>query len=121
MTVLPLVRMTKALGSYIDDRPSLDHHSPSGGTRQLVSCREAHDRARAEFVWPDPGDSLYGAIDWFDVASDEDEHAALVTCGPGGTHASWSFKRMRHRLGSGGGGDFYGGDQQERLRNCDGQ
>ncbi len=63
---------------------------------QLLDWRDAPDRAREEFVWPDLGTAFCWAIDWFDVIARDNEQPALVICNADGTHRSWSFEQMRY-------------------------
>jgi acetyl-CoA synthetase len=45
---------------------------------QLLHLRGQHDRAVAEFRWPELGPRFNWAVDWFDVIADGNDHPALV-------------------------------------------
>lgn len=56
---------------------------------QLLRLREEHDRAVAEFRWPELGTRFNWAVDWFDaVASGDDRPARPATCSSPAASAS---------------------------------
>ena len=52
---------------------------------QLLALREDHDRAVAEFRWPELGERFNWAVDWFDAFARDDDRPALVVVAQDGT------------------------------------
>ena len=64
---------------------------------QLVSLREDHPRAMAEFAWPDVGESFNFAHDWFDTWARGNDAPGLVIVEEGGDRASYTFGELVDR------------------------
>ncbi len=64
---------------------------------QLLALRGDHERARAEFVWPDVAERFCWAVDWFDVIAEGNPRPALVIAQEDGSSAAVSFEGMRRR------------------------
>jgi acetyl-CoA synthetase len=58
---------------------------------QLLALRGQHDKAVAEFRWPDVGDRFNWAHDWFDAFARGNGAPGLVIVEEDGTVASYSF------------------------------
>ncbi|NEK60313.1 AMP-binding protein [Geodermatophilus sabuli] len=63
----------------------------------LLALRGQHDRAVAEFNWPDLGDRFNWAVDWFDAVARGNDRPALVLVGEDGTATTRSFDDMARR------------------------
>ena len=62
----------------------------------LLDLREDPDRARAEFTWPDVGDTFNWAVDWFDaVARGNDKPALVIVEEDGSAHGALPSTRWR--------------------------
>ena len=56
---------------------------------QLLALRGQHDRAVAEFRWPDVGERFNWAVDWFDaIARDNDRPALVIVEEDGSSHGA---------------------------------
>jgi acetyl-CoA synthetase len=64
---------------------------------QLLALRGRHDRAVAEFRWPDLGDRFNWAVDWFDAIARGNGRAALVIAGADGAATTRTFDEMARR------------------------
>ncbi|MGY1641818.1 AMP-binding protein [Geodermatophilus sp. SYSU D00703] len=64
---------------------------------QLLDLRGEHDRAVAEFRWPDLGDRFNWAVDWFDAIARGNGRPALVIAGDDGTTTTRTFDEMARR------------------------
>jgi acetyl-CoA synthetase len=64
---------------------------------RLITLREDHRRADAEFVWPDVGPSFDWASDWFDRIAIGNERTALWIVEEDGREQRVSFDAMRQR------------------------
>jgi acetyl-CoA synthetase len=60
----------------------------------LLALREEHERAVAEFRWPDVGERFNWAVDWFDTYARGDERPALVVVEEDGASTSRTFGQM---------------------------
>jgi acetyl-CoA synthetase len=60
----------------------------------LLDLREDPDRARAEFTWPDVGDTFNWAVDWFDAVARGNDKPALVIVEEDGSATERSFDEM---------------------------
>ena len=60
----------------------------------LLDLREDPDRARAEFTWPDVGDTFNWAVDWFDAVARGNDKPALVIVEEDGSSTERSFDEM---------------------------
>ncbi|HHU10114.1 MAG TPA: AMP-binding protein [Intrasporangiaceae bacterium] len=63
----------------------------------LISVREDHDRAVAEFSWPELGDQFNWAVDWFDAIARGNDKPALILVEQDGSSATYSFDDMASR------------------------
>jgi acetyl-CoA synthetase len=61
---------------------------------QLLALRGQHDRAVAEFSWPDVGERFNWAVDWFDAIARDNERPALVIVEEDGSSTERSFADM---------------------------
>ena len=61
---------------------------------QLLSLRGQHERAVAEFGWPDLGDRFNWAVDWFDAIARGNDRPALVIVQEDGSATERSFDEM---------------------------
>jgi acetyl-CoA synthetase len=61
---------------------------------QLLAARGDHDRAVAEFRWPDVGERFNWAHDWFDVFARGNDAAGLVVVEEDGSAASYTFSQL---------------------------
>ena len=61
---------------------------------QLLALRGQHDRAVAEFRWPDVGDRFNWAVDWFDAVARDNDRPALVIVEEDGTSTERTFAEM---------------------------
>ncbi len=64
---------------------------------QLLSLRGQHERAVAEFRWPDVGAVFNWAVDWFDAIARGNDRPALVIVEEDGSSTQLSFDEMAHR------------------------
>lgn len=64
---------------------------------QLFALRGEHDRAVAEFRYPDVGDRFCWAVDWFDAIARGNDRAALTVVAEDGASQTVSFDEMAHR------------------------
>jgi acetyl-CoA synthetase len=64
---------------------------------QLLALRGQHDRAVAEFRWPDLGDRFNWAVDWFDAIARGNGRPALVIAGADGGTTTRTFDEMARR------------------------
>jgi acetyl-CoA synthetase len=64
---------------------------------QLIALRTEYDRAVAEFRWPDVGQRLNFAHDWFDPLARGNDSPALVVVDEDGSRASYTFDELAHR------------------------
>ncbi len=78
--------------------------APAGATAtyraardQLLSLRGDHQRAVAEFRWPDLGDRFNWAVDWFDAIAAGNDRPALVIVEEDGGSSELTFAEMSHR------------------------
>jgi acetyl-CoA synthetase len=63
----------------------------------LLTLRSDHEKAAAEFVWPDVGERFNWAVDWFDAIARSNERPALVLVEEDGSRASFTFDEMARR------------------------
>jgi acetyl-CoA synthetase len=61
---------------------------------QLLALREDHDRAVAEFRWPELGERFNWAVDWFDAIARGNDRPALVVVAEDGSSVRRSFAEM---------------------------
>jgi acetyl-CoA synthetase len=61
---------------------------------QLLSLRGQHERAVAEFRWPDLGERFNWAADWFDAIAVGNDRPALIIVEEDGTSTERSFAEM---------------------------
>ena len=64
---------------------------------QLLGLRGEHERAVAEFAFPDVGDEWNWAIDWFDAFARGNERPGLVVVEEDGSDQSLTFDELAHR------------------------
>jgi acetyl-CoA synthetase len=64
---------------------------------ELLSLRGDHDRAVAEFRWPDVGEVFNWAVDWFDAIARGNDQPALVIVEEDGSSAQLTFAEVAHR------------------------
>src|SRR3954452_19047698 len=64
---------------------------------QLLSLRGQHERAVAEFRWPELGERFNWAVDWFDAIARGNDRPALVLVAEDGTTTRRSFDEMARR------------------------
>ncbi|MGY1624058.1 AMP-binding protein [Geodermatophilus sp. SYSU D00965] len=64
---------------------------------QLLDLRGQHERAVAEFRWPDLGDRFNWAVDWFDAVARGNGRPALVIAGDDGATTTRTFDEMARR------------------------
>jgi acetyl-CoA synthetase len=64
---------------------------------QLIDLREDHERAVAEFAFPDVGERFNWAIDWFDAIARGNNAKALVIVEEDGSSREVSFDAMAAR------------------------
>ena len=64
---------------------------------QLLSLRGEHDRAVAEFRWPDVGPTFNWAVDWFDAVARGNDRPALVVVEEDGSSVEVSYDEMARR------------------------
>ncbi|HET8983706.1 MAG TPA: AMP-binding protein, partial [Pedococcus sp.] len=63
----------------------------------LLSLQGQHDRALAEFRWPDVGERFNWAIDWFDQIARGNDACALWIVEEDGSEQKVSFDAMAQR------------------------
>ncbi|MFC0105825.1 AMP-binding protein [Kibdelosporangium aridum] len=61
---------------------------------QLLALRGQHERAVAEFRWPELGDRFNWAVDWFDAIAHDNDRPALVIAEEDGSCIERSFAEM---------------------------
>ncbi|MEI4273107.1 AMP-binding protein [Klenkia sp. LSe6-5] len=61
---------------------------------QLLALRGDHERARAEFAWPQLGERFNWAVDWFDVVAREVDRTALLVLAADGTATERSYAEL---------------------------
>lgn len=61
---------------------------------QLLDLRGDHERAVAEFQWPDMGERFNWAVDWFDVIARGNDGTALLLAEADGSTTRRSFAEM---------------------------
>jgi acetyl-CoA synthetase len=61
---------------------------------QLLALRGQHERAVAEFRWPDLGEQFNWAVDWFDAIARDNDRPALVIVEEDGSSTERSFTEM---------------------------
>jgi acetyl-CoA synthetase len=61
---------------------------------QLLALRTDHERAVAEFRWPDLGDRFNWAVDWFDEIARDDQRPALVVAEEDGSVTRRTFGEL---------------------------
>src|SRR4051812_21235482 len=64
---------------------------------QLLALRGEHERASAEFQWPDLGDRFNWAVDWFDAIARGNGRPALVLAEDDGSTTTRTFDEMARR------------------------
>ncbi|GAA4722973.1 AMP-binding protein [Nocardioides endophyticus] len=78
--------------------PTTSAHAAYRAARdQLLALRTEHDRATAEFRFPDVGDTFCWAVDWFDVVALDNDRPALVIAEEDGSSSTSSYDDMRRR------------------------
>lgn len=81
--------------------PSTEPESATAAYReardQLLSLRGEHDRAVAEFRYPDVGNRFCWAVDWFDAVARGNDRAALTVVAEDGTTQTVSYDEMARR------------------------
>lgn len=63
----------------------------------MLEHRTDYETAKAEFVWPDVGDSFNWAIDWFDTIAEGNDQTALWLVDTDGSEHKISYEQMRQR------------------------
>ncbi|KQO63705.1 AMP-binding protein [Curtobacterium sp. Leaf261] len=63
----------------------------------LLSVREDGDAARADFRWPDVGDTFNWATDWFDAVARDNDRVALQLVEVDGSGSSTTYAEMSRR------------------------
>src|SRR4051794_41712710 len=78
---------------------------------QLLSLRGQHERAVAEFRWPELGERFNWAVDWFDAVARDNDRPALIVVAEDRSSTERSFAEMTRgsdqlaaMLAAGGGG-----------------
>ena len=61
---------------------------------QLLALRGPHDRAVAEFRWPDVGQRFNWAVDWFDAIARDSDRPALVIVEEDGSSTERTYREM---------------------------
>jgi acetyl-CoA synthetase len=61
---------------------------------QLLSLRGQHERAAAEFRWPNVGERFNWAVDWFDAIARDNDRPALVIVEEDGSSTERSFAEL---------------------------
>lgn len=61
---------------------------------QLIALRGKHERAVAEFRWPDVGTRFNWAVDWFDAIARDNDRRALVILEEDGSSTERTFAEM---------------------------
>jgi acetyl-CoA synthetase len=61
---------------------------------QLLSLRGQHERAVAEFRWPELGERFNWAVDWFDAVARDNDRPALIVVAEDGSSTERSFAEM---------------------------
>ena len=61
---------------------------------QLLALRGQHERAVAEFQWPDLGERFNWAVDWFDAVAAGNDRPALIIVEEDGSATERSFAEM---------------------------
>jgi acetyl-CoA synthetase len=61
---------------------------------QLLSLRGQHERAAAEFRWPNVGERFNWAVDWFDAIARDNDRPALVIVEDDGSSTERSFAEL---------------------------
>ncbi|MEV4088924.1 AMP-binding protein, partial [Nonomuraea fuscirosea] len=61
---------------------------------QLLRLRDRHDRAVAEFRWPELGTRFNWAVDWFDAVARGNDRPALVVVREDGSATERTFAEM---------------------------
>ena len=61
---------------------------------QLLALRGQHERAVAEFRWPELGDRFNWAVDWFDAFARDDDRPGLVVVAQDGTATTRTFAQL---------------------------
>jgi acetyl-CoA synthetase len=61
---------------------------------QLLSLRGQHERAVAEFRWPELGERFNWAVDWFDTVARDNDRPALIVVAEDGSSTERSFAEM---------------------------
>ncbi|MEZ2389116.1 AMP-binding protein [bacterium RCC_150] len=62
---------------------------------QLIALRNDHERAVAEFSWPDVGRVFNWARDWFDCIAEDNDQDAVVILEEDGTRTARTFGQLR--------------------------
>lgn len=80
---------------------------------RLVALHGEHEKAVADFTWPQFDGAFQWAHDWFDVIADGETRTALRIVEEDGAEGAWTFDELRrrstrwpagwHRTGSGAG------------------
>lgn len=63
---------------------------------QLLSLADDHERAAAEFSWPDVGEHFNWAVDWFDELAAGNDEDALIILEEDGSSLTRSFAALSH-------------------------
>jgi acetyl-CoA synthetase len=63
----------------------------------LVRLRADHDKAVAQFTWPELGDTFNWAVDWFDAIARGNDRPALIVVSADGSRTVRSFDEMASR------------------------
>ncbi len=64
---------------------------------QLLAARGQHERAVAEFSWPDLGERFNWAIDWFDAVARGNQRPGLIIVEEDGATSEFSFAQIAER------------------------
>jgi acetyl-CoA synthetase len=77
--------------------PSPAHLAYRAARDQLISLRERHEDAVAEFRWPDVGPTFNWGVDWFDTIARGNHREALVIAEEDGSIQRLTFDEMATR------------------------
>ncbi|GAA1387210.1 AMP-binding protein [Pseudonocardia kongjuensis] len=77
--------------------PSTNHEILRDARDRLVALHGEHEKAVADFRWPELSGPFQWAHDWFDVIADGDHRPALQIVEEDGTEGSWTFDELRRR------------------------
>lgn len=64
---------------------------------RLVALHGEHEKAVADFTWPQFDGAFQWAHDWFDVIADGETRTALRIVEEDGAEGAWTFDELRRR------------------------